>query len=475
MIPAFSAGCPTACGAPQRKRRRVPMSRTFRGGVHPAEQKALSANTPLRVCEPGGELVFPLAQHIGTPAKAVVRKDDRVLVGQVLGVADGGHSANVICSCSGRVKAVEKRRVFFGHLSECVVVENDRQFTPVEGLGEETDTDTLSGAEIIARIRKAGIVGLGGVGYPTHEKLQPPDPSAIRCVIGNGAECEPYLTCNDLLMRREPEAIVSGLRLLLRLFPNARGVLAIEDNKPQALSAIRKAAAGIPEIQVLSLRTKYPQGSEHNLIQAVTGITYPVAQHPADIGCLVDNVGTLYAIEQAVAHNRPLYSHILTVSGDAVREPGNLLVRDGTSLAEVLDCCGGLKEGVELKKVLSGGPMMGLALSTLNVPVQKTTNGLLLLSEDPVERAQRQQTACLHCGRCARICPMGLLPQLLAQAAEAGDYRRYEKKLYGLECISCGSCTFICPAKRPLMQLFRRTKAEIRERQRAVKAGGDAK
>ena len=449
------------------------MRHTFRGGVHPREQKTLSSSIPLRICEPRGEMVFPLAQHIGNPSKSLVQKNDRVLVGQIIGAADGHNSANVICSCSGRVKAVEKRRVFFGYLSECVVVENDGQFTPVEGLGRETDTSSLSAAEILARIRCGGVVGLGGVGYPTHVKLQPPDPEAIRLVIANGAECEPYLTCNDLLMRTEPEAIVDGLRLLLRLFPNARGVIAIEDNKPQAISAIRKASAGIKEIRIVEMRTKYPQGSEHNLIQAVTGITYPVAQHPADVGCLVDNVGTVYAIEQAVAHNRPLYSHILTVSGDAVRKPGNLLVRDGTSLAEVVEFCGGLKEGTSLKKILSGGPMMGLALNSLDVPVQKTTNGLLLFSEDPVELAWKQQTVCLHCGRCARVCPMGLLPQLLSEAAEAKDYHRFEKKLYGMECVSCGSCTFICPAKRPLMQLFRWTKAEIRAQQRTAQAGGD--
>ena len=450
------------------------MNHTFRGGVHPKEQKRLSTSAPLRICEPRGEIVLPLAQHIGAPAIPVVKKNDSVLVGQVIGKADGFVSANVISSCSGKVKAVEKRRVFFGYLSECVVIDNDGLFTPVADLGkQEADTASLSNEEILSRIQTAGVIGLGGVGYPTHVKLQPPDPSAIRFVIANGSECEPYLTCNDLLMQTEPQAIVDGLRFLLRLFPNARGIIAIEDNKPQAISALQAASDGIENIQVVSLRTKYPQGSEHNLIQAITGITYPVAQHPADVGCLVDNVGTLYAIERAVAHNQPLYSHILTVSGDAVQEPGNLLVRDGTNLAEVVAFCGGLKRGKTLKKVISGGPMMGLSLSSLDIPLQKTTNGLLLLSEDPSERAQKQQTACLHCGRCARVCPMGLLPQLLAEAAEAGDYQRYEQKLYGLECISCGSCTYICPAKRPLMQLFKRTKAEIRALRRASQMGGD--
>ena len=444
---------------------------TFRGGVHPSEQKELSCHAPLRLFDPKGEMVFPLAQHIGRPAKSVVKKGDRVLVGQVIGEADGYVSANVVCSCSGTVKAVEKRRVISGAMAECVVVDNDGLFTPVEGLGRAEDTAGLSNDEILARIQRAGIVGLGGAGFPTHVKLKPRDPAAIRYLIANGAECEPYLTCNDQLMRQQGPAIVAGLRLMLRLFPNARGYICIEDNKPEAIAAMKAAVGGASDMEVVALKTKYPQGGEHNLISVVAGIDYPVAKLPADVGCVVDNVGTIYAVERAVAHNEPLFTHVLTVSGDAVREPGNFIVRDGTCFQELVDACGGLKE-TGAKKILSGGPMMGFAVGTLNVHVQKTTNGITCFAEDGVESAAKLETACLHCGRCTTVCPAGLLPQLLAEAAEARDFERYEKKLYGLECVACGSCTYICPAKRPLTQMFKQAKAEIMAIRRAAQAGG---
>lgn len=448
------------------------MRKSFRGGVHPNDQKLLSKHAKLRRFDPKGEMVFPLAQHIGKPAKAVVKKNDSVLVGQVIGEADGFVSANIISSCSGKVKAVEKRRIISGAMAECIVIENDGLFTTIENLGESTDTDSLSNDDILLRIQKAGIVGLGGAGFPTHVKLKPKDPAAIKYILANGAECEPYLTCNDQLMQTEAPAIIAGLELVLRLFPNAKGVVGIEDNKPEAIAAMKAAATGHDKIEIRALRTKYPQGGEHNLIQTVTGIDYPVAKLPADVGCVVDNVGTIFAIERAVAHNEPLFTHVLTVSGDAVKEPGNFIVRDGTCFEELIEACGGLKEGAVLKKVLSGGPMMGFAVGTLGVHVQKTTNGITMLAEDPAEDAARRMTACLHCGRCTTVCPAGLLPQLMAEAAEEKNWERYEKKLYGLECVACGSCTYICPAKRPLTQTFKQAKAEIQAIKRAAASGG---
>ena len=452
------------------------MHKSFRGGVHPNDQKLLSREAALRRFDPKGEMVFPVAQHIGRPAKPVVKKNDTVLVGQVIAEADGFVSANIISSCSGKVKAVEKRRIISGAMADCIVIDNDGQFTPVEGLGkDEKDISSLTGDEIISRIQKAGIVGLGGAGFPTHVKLKPRDSEGIRWVLANGAECEPYLTCNDQLMRTEAPAIIAGLEIILRLFPNAVGVVGIEDNKPEAIASMKAAAEGHDKIEIRALRTKYPQGGEHNLIQTVTGIDYPVAKLPADVGCIVDNVGTIYAVERAVAHNEPLFTHVLTVSGDAVKEPGNFIVRDGTCFDELVEACGGLKEGTELKKVLSGGPMMGFAVGSLNVHVQKTTNGITMLSKDPAEEAVVKMTACLHCGRCTTVCPAGLLPQLMAEAAEVKNWERYEKKLYGLECVACGSCTYICPAKRPLTQTFKQAKAEIQAIQRAAAAAGGAK
>lgn len=448
------------------------MNHTFLGGVHPKGRKELSRQSPLRRFDPTGEMVFPLAQHIGKPAKAIVSKNDPVLVGQRIAEADGFVSAHVISSCSGKVKAVEKRRTVSGAMSECIVIENDGLFTPLEGMGVREDVTQISVQDILGRVRDAGIIGLGGAGFPTHVKLAPKQPDKIRYVIANGAECEPYLTCNDQLMRTQAEAIVEGLELMLRLFPNAEGVIGIENNKPEAIAAMEKAVTGHSRIRVLPLVTKYPQGGEHSLIQTVAGVDYPVTKLPADVGCIVENVGTIYAIERAVVFREPLFSHVITVTGEGVKEPSNFIVRDGTSFAELLEAAGGFREGVQVRKVLTGGPMMGFALSSLEIPVQKTSNALTVLLEDGCERADRQMTACLHCGRCTTVCPTGLTPQLMADAAQAGDLVRYEKKLYGLECVACGSCTYVCPAKRPLTQTFKQTKAEIMARKRAAQAGG---
>lgn len=447
------------------------MRNTFRGGVHPEEHKELSRDARLRLFNPKGEMVFPLQQHIGKPAKAIVQKGDAVLVGQKIAEADGFVSAHIYSSCSGKVKGIEKRRVLGGGMAECIVIDNDGQFSPLADYSERDSADSLSANEIIQRVQDAGIVGLGGAGFPTHVKLKPKDPEAIEFVIANGAECEPYLTCNDQLMRTHAPAIVEGLELVLHLFPNAEGVICIEDNKPEAIHAMEIAASGKQRISVQTMITKYPQGGERSLIQAATGIDFPISKLPADAGCIVQNVGTLYAIQRAVLYHEPLFSQCFTVTGEAVSEPGNFFVRVGTSYAELLEECGGVKAGTEAAKALAGGPMMGIAMASLDVPIQKQNNGLTLLAEDPVVAAEKLMTACLHCGRCTTVCPVGLMPQLMADAAIAGDLERYEKKLYGLECIQCGSCTVACPAKRPLMQTFKQAKAEIQAKKKREGGG----
>ena len=446
--------------------------KTFRGGIHPKEWKELSKDAPLQEYDAKGDMVFVLGQHIGKPSKAVVKKNDPVLVGQIIAEADGFVSVNVACSCSGKVKAVEKRRTVSGAMMECIVVENDGAYTKSPGWGERESISKLSKEEIISRVKAAGIIGLGGAGFPTHVKLSPKDPDAIRYLIANGAECEPYLTCNDQLMRSKAAEIVEGMEIVLKLFPRAEGVIGIERNKPEAIAAMEAAASGKERIRVLALPTKYPQGGERSLIQVVAGVNYPANRLPADVGCIVQNVGTIYAIERAVVYREPLISHVMTVTGDAVAKPGNYWVREGTSFQELLTESGGVKPGVEPKKALAGGPMMGVALSSLDVPVQKNNNGLTLLSTDENELAQKEMTPCLRCGRCTTVCPMGLLPQMMASAIELGNMERYEKKLYGLECISCGSCSFTCPARRPLTQLFKQTKTEILAKKRAEAAGG---
>ncbi len=442
------------------------MKVSFRGGVHPPEHKELSRDLPLVRFDPQGEMVFPLSQHIGKPAKPVVKKGDRVLVGQMLAEADGYVSAHVFSSCSGVVKAVEQRRILTGQYPECIVVDNDGQFAPFGDYETRRSDAEITNEDIVKRVQAAGVVGLGGAGFPTHVKLAPKNPQEIKYIIANGAECEPYLTCNDQLMRMNAAPIAEGLELMLRLFPNAVGVVCIERNKPEAIQAMREACQSHARITVHELNTKYPQGGERSLIQAVAGVNFPTAKLPADVGCIVENVGTIYAIWRAVLYMEPLYCHCLTLSGDAVANPGNYIVRDGTLFSELLSHAGGLKTDVTLKKAMCGGPMMGIALSSLDVPIQKQNNGLTLLAEDESERAEAEMTACLHCGRCTTVCPQGLLPQMMADAIHVNDLERFEKKLYGLECIQCGSCSYICPARRPLTQVFKHTKAEILAKKR---------
>ena len=449
------------------------MRDTFRGGVHPRDRKELSRKAALRVYDAKGELVFPLAQHIGKPAKAIVQKGDPVLVGQRIGEADGFVSANVICSCSGTVKAVEKRRTISGAMQECIVVENDGQYTETGTFGTREDISAITNEEILRRVADAGIIGLGGAGFPTHVKLAPKNPLGIKYLIANGAECEPYLTCNDQLMRGYAKEIVEGMEIVLRLFPNAEGVIAIENNKPEAIAAMEKAVKGHGRIRVLGLRTKYPQGGERSLIRVIAGVDYPITKLPADVGCIVDNVGTIYAVGRAVLYREPLFRHVMTVTGEAIKDPSNFIARDGTSFQELIEAAGGIKDGVEPAKIISGGPMMGIAVGSTEVPITKTTNAITVLASDPVAKAELKLTPCLHCGRCTTVCPNGLMPQMMADAVAAGDYERYENKLYGLDCISCGSCTYICPAKRPLTQTFKQTKAEIMARKRAAAAGGN--
>ncbi len=446
---------------------------SFRGGVHPKECKERSRDVPLRSADPKGDLVFLLGQHIGTPARPVVKKNDPVLAGQILAEADGFVSAHVICSCSGTVKALEKRRTVSGRMMDCIVIQNDGEYRCTGNWDKRDEFTALRTEEILSRVKAAGIIGLGGAGFPTHVKLAPKNPQAIRYVIVNGTECEPWLTCNDQLMRTNAAEIADGLEVMLALFPNAEGVVCIEDNKPEAAAAMQKAVSGRQKMRVQVLPTKYSQGGEHSLIRVISGIDYPADMLPADVGCLVDNVGTVYAIGRAVLYGEPLLSHVMTVSGDAVSHPGNFWVREGTGFRDLLEAAGGLKEGAEPKKILAGGPMMGIAMGSLDVPVQRNNNGLTLLLTDDNEAAEKQATACLRCGRCLPTCPAGLLPQMMAAAYEAGDLDRFEKKLYGMECVLCGSCTFICPAKRPLTQMFRQAKAEIQTARRIRAAGGE--
>lgn len=433
--------------------------KTFRGGIHPIGWKELTSNCPLVPYAPQGELVFLLGQHIGKPAVPVVKKGEQVLAGQTIAEADGFVSASIVSSVSGTVKAIEPRPTAFGTMADAIVIVSDGQNTLAEGIGAECDWQELTDADILSRVKKAGIVGMGGAGFPTHVKLAPKAPEKIRYVIANGAECEPNITCDDQLMRTKAGEIVEGMEIILKLFPNAEGVIAIENNKPEAIAAMKEAVSGRQKLSVMPLQTKYPQGGERGIINVVAGVSLRAGQLPADVGCVVQNVSTIYAIERAVKFNEPLMERGVTVSGGCVQNPGNFLVKIGTVSAELIEACGGWKH--EPKKVISGGPMMGTAMPNLDAPICKTSSAITALAFDAVEEAQRDMTGCLRCGRCSRVCPLRLSPQLMQVAAQRKDYERYEKKLYGLECVACGSCSYICPARRPLMQLFKTTKAEI--------------
>ena len=448
------------------------MSYKFRGGVHPNPNKELSKDKPFVTLLPKGEMVYPLNMHIGKPSKPVVKKNDEVRVGQLIAEADGFVSANVYASVSGKVKAIDRRMTGASVPAECIVVTNDGLYTPVEGLGDKTDYRTLTKAEILDKVKWAGIVGLGGAGFPTHVKLAPKDPSEIRWIIANGAECEPGITCDDRLMQEHPEWVVDGVRIVLQLFDNARGVIAIEENKPEAIAAIEKAVEGDDRISVLRLAVRYPQGGERNLVHAVTGMYMGSGALPASLGCIVDNVWTLASIYKAVCENTPLFEKGFTVTGEGANAPGNFIIRIGTSVAEVLEAAGGMKE--ETKKALLGGPMMGLAIPGTNVPLVKANNALYLMTEDEVELAEAEQTNCIRCGRCIRSCPMGLAPQQMMLAAKRGDLDRFIA-LHGLDCIQCGCCTYTCPARQPLVPTFKlfkpRAMAYNRAKQAAEKGG----
>ena len=423
---------------------------TFKGGVHPYEGKELSESKPVQVLMPKGELVFPLSQHIGAPANPLVKKGDQVLAGQIIAEAGGFISANVVCSVSGTVKAVEPRRVANGAMVNSIVVENDGEYKTVEGVGEDRDYTALSKEEIRKIVKDAGIVGLGGAGFPTHVKLTPKDDAKIDYVIVNGAECEPYLTSDYRLMIEEPEKLVGGLKVILRLFENAKGVIGIENNKPEAIKKLTELVKDEPKISVCPLLTKYPQGGERSPIYAVTGRKVNSSMLPADAGCIVDNVDTVISIYNAVCKSTPLMRKIITVTGDAIAEPQNFNVKLGTNYEELIEAAGGFK--TEPEKVINGGPMMGQAMFDFHAPVMKNSSALTCMSKDEV--AANEPTPCIRCGRCVDVCPSNIVPVLMMRAAVNNDAESFEK-LNGMECVECGSCAFICPAKRPLTQAFK--------------------
>ena len=419
---------------------------TFVGGIHPYDGKDLSKDKPIKDVLPKGDLVYPLSQHIGAPAQPIVAKGDHVLVGQKIAESAGFVSAPIYASVSGTVKVIEPRRVVSGDNVMSIVIEND-------GLYEETGfypvapVDKLTKEEIIDAVKEAGIVGMGGAGFPTHVKLSPKDPDKIEYVIANCAECEPYLTSDYRRMLEEPEKLIGGLKVILKLFDNAQGILAVEDNKPDCFSLLRQLTKDEKRISVKALKTKYPQGAERQIIYATTGRQINSSMLPADAGCIVNNVDTVVSVYRAVVEGRPLMERIVTVTGDAVANPRNFRVRIGTCYEELIAEAGGFKEQPE--KIICGGPMMGVGMFDTKVPTTKTSTALLAFTKDEV--SAMEPGPCINCGRCVEVCPGRVMPSRLADYAEHFDEEAFLKN-DGMECCECGCCSFICPAKRPLTQ-----------------------
>ncbi len=399
-------------------------------------------------------MIVHLHQHTGAPCKCTVAKGDKVAAGQKVGDAEAFVSAPVHSPLSGEVVAVEPRLHFTGVNVMAVVIKGD-------GEGREARIPTSSGKEptpdeVRRIVREAGIVGLGGAAFPTHVKLSPPKDKPIDTVILNGCECEPYLTCDHRTMLERPSAIMDGLAIIAGVVGARRAIVAVEENKPDAIEALRQAAPG--GVEVVALPTRYPQGAEKQLIKALLGRTVPSAKLPMDVGSLVQNVGTAVAVSEAVRAGKPLTSRPVTVTGGAIRDPRNLMVPIGTPLSLLVEACGGTVG--DPARIVVGGPMTGFAQFSLEAPTVKGTGGLLLLSEDEAAPAAGREMPCIRCGRCVDSCPMLLVPSQLgiySKIARWEDVERFDV----LDCIECGCCGYVCPSRIPLVQLFRLGKAKV--------------
>ena len=436
--------------------------KTFRlGGVHPEENK-LTSNCPTQVAPLPKQAIFPLSQHIGAPAKPVVSKGDKVRVGTLLAEAGGFVSAPIHSSVSGTVLKIDTAVDATGYRKPVIVVsvEGDEWEESIDRSDKLETLDAhpeLTPEEIVERVKQAGITGMGGAGFPTHVKLCPPPTAKAECVIINAVECEPYITSDNRLMLEHADEIIVGLQLLMKAAKVERGYIGIEENKPEAIALLTEKASHDARIEIVPLMTKYPQGGEKQLVDAVIGRQVPAPPAiPVNVGAIVQNVGTAFAVYQAVMKHKPLFERYTTVTGKQLAKPGNFLVRMGTPMSQLIDLCGGMPEGEN--KLLAGGPMMGRSLMTTDVPVCKGTNSITILSGDDARRQPAQP--CIRCAKCVEACPMGLEPYLLAKLSARHFYDRAEQEDI-VSCISCGSCQFTCPSHRPLLDNISLGKAAV--------------
>ena len=431
-----------------------------KGGVHPLESKTLTEHSSVETLPTPQELEILLSQHFGVPCKPIVKKKDLVVEGDLIGEVEKGLGANIHASITGKVKNIGASAHPISVSVPSVIIETDPEASPKEW--SSSDWEGLSRDELLGRVKKAGIVGIGGAGFPTHVKLSPPPEAKVDTLILNGAECEPYLTTDHRLMLEHPEEVIEGAKIILSILGIKECHIGVEENKSDAIEALRrvsgKASSNGFRILIDPLEVKYPQGSEKQLIQSITGRLVPGFGLPFDVGTIVQNVGTTKAIYDAVVYEKPLYEKIITISGRGIARPANLLVKIGTKLSDIVAFLGGTKP--DLAKVIMGGPMMGFAIPTLDIPVTKTTSGVLFLTNDEIDSNPHGQ--CIRCGWCLDACPMGLLPNEIGVYVEAG--RAGDTSQFGVfECFECGCCAYTCPAKRPLVQFIRLAKMKAKK------------
>lgn len=441
--------------------------KTFsKGGVHPEENK-ISQDSPIQVQPIPKTVSILLGQHIGKPATPVVSRGDEVKVGTLIAKADGFVSANIHSSVSGKVKKIETILDASGYEKPCITIQCDG-----EDIWEETIDRTpeivrdikLSSEEIIQRIAECGIVGMGGATFPTNVKLMPPKDATPECVIINGAECEPYLTADHRTLLERGEEVLIGLQILMKSVGVTKGYIAIENNKRDAIDKLTQLASTMPGIEIVPMRVKYPQGGEKQLIDTVLKRRVASGKLPVTEGAIVQNVGTALAVYEAVQKHKPLVERVVTVTGKAVKNPCNLLVRIGTPLSELIETAGGMPRSTA--KLVSGGPMMGKAVYSDEIPVAKGTSGVLMLLEEDTKR--RPMRNCIRCAKCVGACPMGLNPAFLMRDTVYRDWDALEAN-HVYDCIECGSCSFICPANRPLLDHIRMGKGRVMAIRRARK------
>ncbi len=426
--------------------------RSFKGGVHPPEEKDLVKDSAV-VNFPLSSLYYVLLQqHLGAPSKPIVKVGETIKKGQALSEPSGFVSASVHAPTSGKIKEIARMvHPVTGLFGPCIVIEADGHDEWLEGLPAVRDPFAMTRDDLLEAVRSAGIVGMGGATFPTHVKLSPPKDKIIDTFIVNGVECEPYLSSDHRLMIEEPDRVLKGTSVAMRILGLEKAYLAIEANKPDALRAMEQKAP--PEIQVVSLKVKYPQGAEKQLIKALTNREVPTGSLPMDVGTVVQNAGTCAAIWDACSAGIPLIERITSVTGRGIAQPRNIRVRVGTLLKEVIDFCGGAEDA---SKIIFGGPMMGIAQFTSEIPIMKGTSGVLVLTEKDTDISE--YSACISCGRCVEACPMGLIPSILSKLGEKDQWQRAMGNDL-MDCIECGCCTYVCPARRPIVHFIKHLKA----------------